>query len=389
MIKEKFMSATGNPVRQNKVLHILEPEPNGEIGGVDMHLFEFLKAQKNNKDFKHIIFINQNHAYREMLEKEKIPYLFFDRKLGYFNHIKKLASWLKENDVQIINSHGYDANYITYLVKKLFCRSNKAPVVICCQGWIRDTLSLKIKTFLDIYTYRIASALIVVGEHMLSIQSKYPRKHVEYIPNGVLPVEIIQPINIRKKFGISQKDKLIACIGRLSSEKRMDVYLRACRKILDQHNNNIKFLIVGSGGQKENLMKLVKALNLQDHVIFTGLILDRNELANLFNELDFLMLTSDTEGTPRVIIEAMSSSRPIISTNVGGINRLVQHGVNGYLTEKEDDYALAKYSIELLENTKKAKQFGEKSYEFYQQKFTMNQQQNDIHKVYKKILGQS
>jgi len=383
------MSATGKILKQKKVLHILEPEPNGEIGGVDMHLFEFLKSQKNNKHFKHVIFINQNQSYREMLERENIDHLFFDKSLGYYNHIKNLADWIRGNDVHIINSHGYDANYITYLIKKIFCRNNKTPVVMCCQGWVRDTLSLKIKTFLDIYTYRLAKALIVTGEHMLSIQSKYPKKYVEYVPNGVFPLEITKKIDIRKKLGISPQDRLIACVGRLSSEKRIDVYLKACKEIVSQYDENIKLLIVGSGSQKENLISLVKKLGLQDKVIFTGLILDRNELANIYNEIEFLMLTSNTEGSPRVILEGMSCSRPIIATNVGGIKKLVQNKKSGYLVPKEDYASLAKYAIELLKNKKKKTLFGKKSYEIYKKKFTMYQQQKSINKVYNKVLGMS
>ncbi|MBX9786318.1 MAG: glycosyltransferase family 4 protein [Alphaproteobacteria bacterium] len=383
------MSATGQIHKPKKVLHILEPEPNGEIGGVDMHLLEFLKSQKNNKNFKHVIFINQNQSYKEMLEKENIDYLFFDKSLGYYNHIKSLATWLKNNDVHIINSHGYDANYITYFIKKVFCRTNKAPVVICCQGWVQDTLFLKIKTFLDVYTYRIATILIVVGEHMLSIQSKYPKKTVEYIPNGVFPLEITKKMDIRKKLGISLQDKVIACVGRLSSEKRMDIYLKACKEIVSQYDKNIKFLIVGSGSQKRNLTGLAKKLELQDKVIFTGLILDRNELANIYNEIEFLMLTSDTEGTPRVILEAMSCSRPIIATNVGGIKKLVIDNENGYLVPKEDYTSLAKYAIELLKNEKKRTILGKKSYEIYKKKFTMDQQGKLINKVYNKVLGLS
>lgn len=382
------MKDIGNTHRKKTVLHILEPEPKGEIGGVDMHLFEFLKSQKNNDEFSHIIFINQNDEYRKMLEDEGIELLFFDKKKGYYRHICQLASWISNNKIDLINSHGYDANYIIFFILKfLYKRKSRPPVIMTCQGWVRTTWQLRVKTFLDIYTYRIADALIVVGDHMQNIRSTYPHKVIKCIPNGVLPLKIKKKLDVRSKLGVSNTTKLVACVGRLSKEKRMDIYLRACKKILNHLKGDIKFLVVGSGREKNRLKELVKELELVDHVIFTGLILDRNEFANLINDIDFLMLTSDTEGSPRAIIEAMSSSKAIVATNVGSVNRLVIPGENGYLAPAGDPKSLANFAIELIENERKKIEFGKRSYELYKSNFTMEHQQNSLNKFYNELLA--
>ncbi len=349
-----------------------------------MHLLELLKGQKQDLNFENTIFINQNDSFVNLLEKEKIKYLYFKKKEGYIKHLQNLSKWVSSNKIDLIHSHGYDANYITYLITKFL--GTHIPIVMSCHGWVRTSFSLKLKTALDIYTYRIANALTVDGHNMLVIQEKYPKVPVQYIPNGVFPPAVSNYIDINEMFKLKPNTKIIACVGRLSSEKRLDIFLKCCREILQNYKEELAFFIVGSGPEKEKLKELSKTLGLENKIIFTGLILDRNLLANLYNQIEFLILSSDTEGTPRVVVEAMSCGKPIVATNVGGLKELVTPNKNGYLVEKGNYLKLAECSLDLLNNKDKKLLFGQESSNIYNNHFTLEIQRTSINQLYEKIL---
>lgn len=371
-----------------KVLHILEPEPEGEIGGVDMHLLELLKGEKQNPDFDVTIFVNQNDSYVKLLEKDNINYIYFKKQNGYLKHLKELATWIRKNDVDLIHSHGYDANYIIFLITKLFYKI-RVPIIITCHGWVRTTLSLKIKTFLDILTCRMAAALTVDGQNMVQVlKKKFPKVPVEYIPNGVFSPNAEKFIDIKNLYHLGPNTKIIAAVGRLSSEKRLDVFLKCCKEILDNSDQDLAFFIVGSGPESNNLKLLAKSLGIVDKVIFTGLILDRNLLANLYHQIEFLILSSDTEGTPRVVVEAMSCSKPIIATNVGGLKELVKHDKSGYLVDKGAYLDLAKFSLRLLDDEESKFLFGRESFKIYNENYTLDIQKETINQLYKKFFNE-
>lgn len=366
------------------VLHILEPEPEGKIGGADMHVMELVKAQQDSSNFDNIIFMNQNSNFARLLEKNNIKYIFYEKKLGFIKHIIMLMKWLYSNKIDLIHSHGYDANYITFILK-IFCKQIKfVPVVMTCHGWVKNNFMLIIKTYLDIWTHKIATALIFVSKDMVPQKSSQGRI-ISYIPNSVFERKVIKKLDIKHEFCLPSTTRLIGYIGRLSKEKRIDIFLRACKEIANEVKN-VKFIIVGSGNEQAKLEALVLELGIQSKVIFTGLVLDYNLLANIYQEIEFLILTSDTEATPRVIIEAMSIRKPIIATNVGGIKELVIHGINGFLVNKEDYQTIARYGVHLLHNDCLRVAVGNKSYERYKENFTMSKEVKAVQEVYNDVI---
>src|SRR5205085_2269477 len=93
------------------------------------------------------------------------------------------------------------------------------------------------------------------------------------------------------------------------------------------------FLLVGGGKQEAALRALAAELGLGERVIFTGLT---PHMADVYAATDLVMLTSDTEGTPHVLLEAMGSAIPIVATAVGGIPEFVTSGVHGLLVPPGD-----------------------------------------------------
>src|SRR5262249_2796373 len=248
----------------------------------------------------------------------------------------------------LIHSHGYYANYLTYLLRLLFRRSwARIPVVITCHGWVDDTLGRRLQTWLDFATYRIARFLITdsLAQHERLQGAGRPLQHV---PNGVWPAPAPASEEGKRRlckcYGIPPDRKVVGAVGRLCTEKRFDAYLAACRE-LAARANDVHFLLAGGGKERPRLERLVRRYSLGDRFTFTGLVPD---LSAIYQGLAVLVLTSDTEGTPRVILEGMAHGVPVVATRVGGVGQMVEPGVHGYLVGPGDAAGIARYTALLL-----------------------------------------
>ncbi|UCG11658.1 MAG: glycosyltransferase [Deltaproteobacteria bacterium] len=126
----------------------------------------------------------------------------------------------------------------------------------------------------------------------------------------------------RERFGLPEREgKLVGIIGRLTPIKNHRVFLEAARVLVQACGlDHIRFLIAGDGELRNELEILTHHLAMADRVLFTGWLKD---LAPLYADLDVLALTSDNEGTPVAVIEAMAASVPVVATDVGGVRELV------------------------------------------------------------------
>ena len=147
--------------------------------------------------------------------------------------------------------------------------------------------------------------------------------------------------------------------------------------------NKIKFLIAGSGENKTNITKQVKSYSLQNNIIFNG-ELDEQLLKKWFNKIDLYLHPSFGEGMSTSILQAMSSSTPILASNVRGINNLI--GKKKYLGMLFDNniHDLKKkiiYFIKIKKNEYRKFQIIQRNY------FLKNHNINSFRNKYRKVLN--
>jgi glycosyltransferase involved in cell wall biosynthesis len=135
-------------------------------------------------------------------------------------------------------------------------------------------------------------------------------------------------------------------VGNLYPGKRWDRLIRAAAELRESDPDlNFSIEIVGEGGERPGLEKLIRALNVSDRVTLLG---RRYDVPELLAESDLFALVSDSEGTPNAVMEAMASGLPIVATAAGDIPRLVDDGVHGFVVERSDGKALANRLRRLL-----------------------------------------
>lgn len=199
-----------------------------------------------------------------------------------------------------------------------------------------NPLLRKVRDFL----YRFADGIVV--------QTK---KNQSYFGTGVQKKSevIYNPINLGDKAGIalsSKKEKRIVSVGRLMEQKNQKLLFRAFKTVID-HYPEYQLVLYGEGSVREELELFAKELGIQDNISLPGSVADVHDR---IKNAEIFVLSSDYEGMPNALIEAMCLGLPVISTKVSGATDLIKDHENGLLTEVNNQAELETAILELIEN---------------------------------------
>lgn len=128
-------------------------------------------------------------------------------------------------------------------------------------------------------------------------------------------------------------------VGRLAPEKGLSYLLEAVAQLVSA-NESVRLCVVGSGSLEEVLRIQAAELNISDRVDFLGYVAERSDLLKLFREADIFILPSIEDQQPKVLLEAMSQSLPVIATRIGGIPSIIADSNNGLLIPPADPDAI-------------------------------------------------
>jgi N-acetyl-alpha-D-glucosaminyl L-malate synthase BshA len=146
---------------------------------------------------------------------------------------------------------------------------------------------------------------------------------------------------------------------------------------------NVKLLLVGDGPERAKAWRLAQKLNIDQSVQVLGV---RQDIPDILAETDVYVLTSSMEGNPLSILEAMSSGVPIVSTDVGGVPEIVNHGKEGFLAPKGDIEKISENIIALLTNKELRMKFGRAARDRTCHEFSPEKVIPQYEKVYKQII---
>jgi glycosyltransferase involved in cell wall biosynthesis len=158
------------------------------------------------------------------------------------------------------------------------------------------------------------------------------------IPNGIdtqrFSLDLEARRRIRAELGIPENAWVVGTVGRLAPEKNQALLIDAISPMLDPRRH---LVVVGEGPERDELERRAQATWRPELVHFTGA---RSDVSALLSAFDVFALTSRSEGLPLVLLEAMAMGLPVLSTAVGGIPDLIEHGVTGFLVDPADEGGL-------------------------------------------------
>ena len=142
--------------------------------------------------------------------------------------------------------------------------------------------------------------------------------------------------------------------------------------------------LIGTGPLQDETKAVVKESGLHKRVVFHG---QTHRVAEILAKAHLYVLTSNWEGLPRSIIEALRAGLPVIASDVGGVAELVEHGKNGYLVPQADKSRLAEYLCVLLNDSRLRARMGKESRKRYMKYFTFSRMYKDTIAVYKELTS--
>jgi glycosyltransferase involved in cell wall biosynthesis len=218
----------------------------------------------------------------------------------------------------------------------------------------------------------------------------------QVIPLGIDFEETTQQRGaLRKEYAIADDELVIGIVGRLCEVKNQAMFLQAAARLAKtEQGSRARFVVMGDGHLREELHSLADQLGIADRMIFTGF---RRDAASLYGDLDIVALTSLNEGTPLTLIEAMSSARPVVATEVGGVVDIMgalessggdmsiwQHGIT---VASKDSESFAQALQFLIERQDDRRQMGVRGQAFVQSKLSKERLVSDIENLYRNLLG--
>lgn len=228
--------------------------------------------------------------------------------------------------------------------------------------------------FLAKTIFRFADGIVLQTQMVMEFFPKSVQRKAIVLPNP------LNPLFLKKKQN-AEKENIIVAAGRLDNNKNHAMLIHAFARIASEYPN-IKLIIYGEGECREQLEQLIEEKELTDRITLPGSVTD---IADRIAKARIFTLTSNTEGMPNSIMEAMALGIPVISTDCpcGGPATLIRDGENGLLIPVGDAYALADAMRQILSNPVLEHKLGENAY-----KITEELNPEKVDNQWKKYLEQ-
>lgn len=330
-----------------RVLHII---PNFGPGGAERMAVNLIRGLVQDRfDVAAVsLYDRQGTDLELMLQESGVPVWYLGKRLGFDPRMYvRLNQVLRRLQPDVIHTHQYVLRYVWPLpayrraAVRVHTVHNVAEKEVDAPGrWLHHM------------AFRSGVVPVAIAHAVsLSLRRVYGLKATPLIPNGI-PVErynnpTVPRTNWRLGEGFDDEAVLFVSIGRLDPQKNHALLLKAFAEGPAATDPRTQLLIVGEGSLRPILEQQAMTLGLSHRVRFLGF---RTDIPEVLAAADVFVSSSDYEGNPLAVMEAMAAGKPVIATAVGGVPELVEHERTGILVKSRDVQALATAMNRFLKN---------------------------------------
>ncbi|MGB8658695.1 MAG: glycosyltransferase [Candidatus Zixiibacteriota bacterium] len=370
-----------------KQIKILQISESSETGGAETVLLNIVENLDKAKYHSIVVLLKTGWLNQKLEESGFSPILLTSVRSYDISLLVRLWLNVKKHDIDIIHSHLPDVNAYSCLAGF----AARVPVVTTYHGMIagsqEQTRSDKLKFFL---VRSLSTRIVAVSDALkneLVQLAQFPPRKLTTIYNGVHWERFDRPIDAvskRIKLGIGPEDKVIGIVANLKATKGYQYFIRAAA-IISKNITKVKFLIIGEEEErlKATIVEEIKAIGLEDRVVFLGF---REDVPELLRILDVFVLSSISEGMSIATVEAMGAGVPVVVTKSGGPQELVEDGKTGFLVPPKDENSLAEKVLLLLKDKELATSMGKEAQAQARTRFSIDMMIRDYQAVYQECL---
>jgi len=311
--------------------------------------------------------------------------------------IISLKRYMQERQIDIVHTHIYNADFMGLIAAALAGVRIKIATIHGHNFFDINQFSLRgVKNFCCSFLYRI---VYIFSDRIITVCQalkqdlvtrpgiKVAEGKISVIHNGVDLEELTRKDveTDRRLEGIltANGQRFIGVVANLDRAKGHRVLLKAIPDVI-KNFKNVKFLFVGEGEEKAQLMKLAKKNEIEKAIIFVGAVQD---IVKVISSCELIVLPSLSEGLPLVIMEAFYLEKPVIASRVGGVAELIKENETGILVSPYDHDELSKAILTVLKNKRLALEFGRKGKEIVYDKFQAREMVNQTDRFYQTLLS--
>jgi glycosyltransferase involved in cell wall biosynthesis len=311
-----------------------------EGGGVEKVLINLVNSLKDHYQITILVLEDKGNFKKEIAKDINVIPI---NKPRAFHALPFLISFLRKEKPDIFFSAKHFLNITALIAKSIVINSN-TKMVAGVHGQL-NPVTRKMEVLIK-KLYPKANKIICVSKGVAvqinEITNRKIEQKVIVIPNPVITKDFVKKaenVNDENQPEFRESSKKVVAVGRLSQEKNLRLLINSFYSVSSKFDTEL--IIVGDGPERENLINIVKSLGIEQNVHFTGFQTNPYKYLKM---ADVYCLSSNSEGLPTVLIEALYFKKPIVSTDCkSGPDEILKHGKYGYLVPVgiEREYAAA------------------------------------------------
>lgn len=312
-----------------------------------------------------------------------------------FNMIAKANEIIaKEGNFDVIHAHDWLVAYAAKTLKNSYDTPIVATIHATESGrnsGIHNETQRYINDTEWMLTYEATEVIVNSNYMKRELQSLFglPFEKINVAPNGIninMFNGIEKDYDFRRQYALDN-EKIILFMGRLVYEKGVQHLISAMPKILSGYHD-AKLVIAGKGGMIDELKAQVNSMGIANKVYFTG-YMDAKQVCKMYKCADISVFPSTYEPFGIVALEAMLAGTPVVVSDIGGLNEIVTHGVDGMKSYAGNPNSLADSILELLYNPQLSDNVVKKAKAKVKNEYNWAKIAQDTHFIYQKAICQT
>jgi glycosyltransferase involved in cell wall biosynthesis len=261
-------------------------------------------------------------------------------------------------------------------------------LVTTVHGWVEKSRRTELYFPIDRFCLRHYEKIVCVSDDLYNrcLECGVPRSRCVLVRNAIDMSEYsprLESNEAKRRMGIAPGRILIGSVGRLAEEKRFDLLIRAVGSLI-KRGLNVEAVVAGDGRDRTRLQSVISELGCDERIRLLGHCADPR---SLYEAMDVFVLSSEREGLPNALLEAMAMEVPVVATRVGGIPQLIRHAQDGFLVEPGDVVELTDTLEQILRDADLRNRFAKAGRERVERDFSFEVRMQKIHAVYQSVLN--
>ena len=345
-------------------------------GGAERQLVYMLRSLVDKGVNLRLLCLTKGEALEEEIRNLGIDIRPIDTRGGRIGTLRAVVRGLRRESTDIVQSSHFYTN--------IYAAVSGRITGVQSIGAIQSDLEHEFASngFYSKYQLTMPKHLIANSERAVkrSIAFGIKKQKIDLVRNVVASENGVG----RNSNGRSDDSTTITFVGRLGKEKRPELFVKLARGLINAvPEKRLRFQIVGDGPLRHELETLALEYGLTaDTLCFTG---ERSDMSAVYASTDILVLTSKHEGTPNVILEALSNAIPVVATDVGGVSEILSEQV-GFLVDPMDFDGLILAARRLVLSPQLRQKFGTNGLKFVLENHSLSYLGERLTEIYNNLV---